>query len=191
MPSGSGTSRIAGAGVAGSRSSVTPSASATLLNVAYPRRAGRVDAEEAGRARPRRRHQSADLHAVEAVRIAFGALAPGSSSPAHDDRCDAERAMVEVENVMVEAKGLQLGRIHGADFGSRGCRMNPRWSHDNGTGLPRHNSRDPEGPVLRFTQDEWNAFLAGAQLGNSTGSGLRLPLARTDGTRDEPGQRAG
>jgi hypothetical protein len=27
------------------------------------------------------------------------------------------------------------------------------------------NSRDPEGPVLKFTQDEWDAFLGGAQLG--------------------------
>src|SRR5580700_1057225 len=27
------------------------------------------------------------------------------------------------------------------------------------------NSRDSEGPVLRFTQGEWNAFLAGARLG--------------------------
>lgn len=96
----------------------------SLGNVAYPRGAGRVDAEEPGRALPRRRHEPADLHAVEAVRIAFGALAPGSSGPAHDDRCDAERAMVEVENVRVEAKGLQQGRVRGADFVSRGCRTN-------------------------------------------------------------------
>ena len=27
------------------------------------------------------------------------------------------------------------------------------------------NSRDPEGPVLRFTQDGWNAFLMGARTG--------------------------
>ena len=27
------------------------------------------------------------------------------------------------------------------------------------------NSRDPEGPVLRFTPDEWHAFLGGAQNG--------------------------
>jgi hypothetical protein len=87
---------------------------------------------------PRPRYQPADLHAVEAVRIAFGALAPGSGSPAHDDRCDAECAMVEVENVRVEAEGLQQGRIHEADFVSRGCRTNPHWSNDNGTGLPRH-----------------------------------------------------
>jgi hypothetical protein len=26
-------------------------------------------------------------------------------------------------------------------------------------------SRDPEGPVLKFTQGEWNAFLGGARLG--------------------------
>jgi hypothetical protein len=27
------------------------------------------------------------------------------------------------------------------------------------------NSRDPDGPVLRFTQAEWDAFLGGARLG--------------------------
>ena len=27
------------------------------------------------------------------------------------------------------------------------------------------NSRDPDGPVLRFTQGEWDAFLGGARLG--------------------------
>ena len=27
------------------------------------------------------------------------------------------------------------------------------------------NSRDSEGPVLRFTSDEWHAFLGGAQNG--------------------------
>jgi hypothetical protein len=36
--------------------------------------------------------------------------------------------------------------------------------------LPGHtiglrNSRDPEGPVLRFTPDEWHAFLGGARKG--------------------------
>ena len=32
-------------------------------------------------------------------------------------------------------------------------------------GVAVRNSRDPEGPVLRFTPDEWHAFLGGAQLG--------------------------
>jgi Domain of unknown function (DUF397) len=27
------------------------------------------------------------------------------------------------------------------------------------------NSRDPQGPVLRFTSDEWQAFAGGARLG--------------------------
>jgi hypothetical protein len=54
------------------------------------------------------------------------------------------------------------------------------------------NSRDPEGPVLRFTQGEWNAFLAGARLGEFDRFGTAAsPLARTDGTRDEAGYRAG
>jgi hypothetical protein len=54
------------------------------------------------------------------------------------------------------------------------------------------NSRDPEGPVLRFTQGEWNAFLAGARLGEFDQFGTAAsPLARTDGTRDEPAHRAG
>ena len=54
------------------------------------------------------------------------------------------------------------------------------------------NSRDPEGPVLRFTQDEWNAFLMGARLGEFDRLGAAAsPPARTGGTRDEPGHRAG
>jgi hypothetical protein len=54
------------------------------------------------------------------------------------------------------------------------------------------NSRDPEGPVLRFTHGEWNAFLAGARLGEFARLGAAAPpRARTDGTRDEPGHRAG
>jgi hypothetical protein len=46
------------------------------------------------------------------------------------------------------------------------------------------NSWDPEGPVLTFTQDEWNAFLAGARRGEFDRFGTAAsPLARTDGTR--------
>jgi len=92
----------------------------SLRHVAYPRRPGRVDAKKPGRALPRSRHQPADLDAVKTVRIAFGTLAPGGGSLAHDDRRVAERAVVEVENVRVEAEGLQQGRIHGADCVSRG-----------------------------------------------------------------------
>ncbi|MGH3218904.1 MAG: hypothetical protein ACRDPY_09390 [Streptosporangiaceae bacterium] len=87
----------------------------TLGHVAYPCRAGRVDAEEPGRVLPRRHHQPADFHAVEAMRIALGTLAPGGGSPADDDRRDAERAVVEVQNVRVKAERLQQGSIHGAD----------------------------------------------------------------------------
>ena len=32
-------------------------------------------------------------------------------------------------------------------------------------GVAVRNSRDPEGPVLRFTPDEWHAFIGGAHLG--------------------------
>jgi hypothetical protein len=34
-----------------------------------------------------------------------------------------------------------------------------------GGGIGVRNSRDPEGLVLRFTPDEWHAFLGGAQNG--------------------------
>jgi hypothetical protein len=68
----------------------------SLRHIAHPPRAGRVDAEEPGRALPRLRYQPADLDAVEAVRIAFGTLAPGGGRPAHNGRRDAERAVVEV-----------------------------------------------------------------------------------------------
>ena len=33
------------------------------------------------------------------------------------------------------------------------------------------NSRDPDGPVLRFTPAEWRAFLGGARLGEFDGYG--------------------
>ena len=68
----------------------------------------------------------ADLDAVEAVRITFGTLTPNGGSPAHDDRRDAERAVVEVENITVEAESLQQGMIHEADFVSRGHSGRPR-----------------------------------------------------------------
>ena len=41
------------------------------------------------------------------------------------------------------------------------------------------NSRDPDGPVLRFTRGEWHAFLGGARLGEfdrlAREAGNRLP----------------
>jgi hypothetical protein len=42
---------------------------------------------------------------------------------------------------------------------------------DGGVGL--RNSRDPEGPVLRFTPDEWHAFLGGAQMGEFNSFGRK------------------
>ena len=36
------------------------------------------------------------------------------------------------------------------------------------------NSRDAEGSVLRFTSDEWHAFLGGVRNGEFDGFGLRL-----------------
>src|SRR5271166_5024220 len=47
---------------------------------------------------------------------------------------------------------------------------------DGGIGV--RNSRDPEGPVLRFTPDEWHAFLGGAQLGEFDSFGRLRFLAR-------------
>ncbi len=35
------------------------------------------------------------------------------------------------------------------------------------------NSRDPRGPVLRFTPDEWRAFLGGARNGEFDGFGRK------------------
>ena len=59
--------------------------------------------------------------------------------------------------------------------GSGHCWVKSSLSFSNGncvevTGLPNgevgvRNSRDPEGPVLRFTADEWQAFLGGARNG--------------------------
>jgi predicted secreted Zn-dependent protease len=36
------------------------------------------------------------------------------------------------------------------------------------------NSRDPEGPVLRFTSDEWQAFLGGVRRGEFGSFGKQL-----------------
>jgi hypothetical protein len=33
--------------------------------------------------------------------------------------------VVEVQDVRVEAEGLQQGTVHGTDFVSRGCQTNP------------------------------------------------------------------
>ena len=33
------------------------------------------------------------------------------------------------------------------------------------------NSKDPRGPILRFTPEEWRAFLGGARLGEFDGFG--------------------
>jgi hypothetical protein len=44
----------------------------------------------------------------------------------------------------------------------------------------RH-SRDPEGPVLRFTPGEWDAFLAGARLGEFDRFGARASAKGGDG----------
>jgi hypothetical protein len=35
------------------------------------------------------------------------------------------------------------------------------------------NSRDSEGPVLRFTPDEWHAFLGGVRNGEFDGFGMK------------------
>lgn len=38
-------------------------------------------------------------------------------------------------------------------------------------GVGVRNSRDPNGPVLRFTPDEWHAFLGGVHNGEFAGFG--------------------
>jgi hypothetical protein len=89
-----------------------------LGHVADPGRARRVDAEEPGRSFSRRRHQPGHLDAVEAMGIAFGALPLRGGGLAHDDGRHTERAVVEVQDTGVEAEGLQLRKIHGADCAS-------------------------------------------------------------------------
>jgi Domain of unknown function (DUF397) len=58
---------------------------------------------------------------------------------------------------------------------SPGARAWQKSSHSNlngcvevavvGTGIAVRNSRDPQGPVLEFTPDEWRAFLDGVKEG--------------------------
>ena len=42
------------------------------------------------------------------------------------------------------------------------------------------NSRDPAGPVLRFTPDEWDAFVGGARLGEFDRVGRTASRRETD-----------
>ena len=42
------------------------------------------------------------------------------------------------------------------------------------------NSRDPAGPVLRFTPDEWDAFVGGARLGEFDRFGSAASRRETD-----------
>ena len=54
------------------------------------------------------------------------------------------------------------------------------------------NSRDPGGPVLRFTPEEWRAFLGGARHGEFDRFGATASrLGRTDGAPGEPGRPSG
>jgi hypothetical protein len=78
-----------------------------------------VDAEESCCAFPCRRDQPAELDSVKAVRIAFGQIAPRCGGPAHGNRRDTERAVIEVKDVGVEAEGVEHRRIHEADSAIR------------------------------------------------------------------------
>jgi len=55
------------------------------------------------------------------------------------------------------------------------------------------NSRDPRGPVLRFTPEEWGIFVCRVRLGHSTGpEGVRLTARSVEkflDNEDPPGLR--
>jgi len=48
------------------------------------------------------------------------------------------------------------------------------------------NSRDPQGPVLRFTPHEWDAFIGGARLGEFDRFGRTAYRPGADGAFPEP-----
>jgi hypothetical protein len=54
------------------------------------------------------------------VRIAFRAFAPRRGGLPDGDRRDAERAVIEVEDVGIEAEGLQECSVHEPILSSRG-----------------------------------------------------------------------
>ena len=59
-------------------------------------------------------------------------------------------------------------------------------------GVAVRNSRDPEGPVLRFTPGEWHAFLGGAQLGEFDSFGrLRFQAREQPRTAEGPSRWPG
>jgi hypothetical protein len=51
-----------------------------------------------------------------------------------------------------------------------------------GRAIGVRNSRDPRGPVLRFTPGEWDTFVGRARLGEFDRSGERAPHRRRAGT---------
>jgi hypothetical protein len=48
------------------------------------------------------------------------------------------------------------------------------------------NSRDPGGPVLRFSRDEWDAFLGGARLGEFDRFGTQVSRPDSLAPTEEP-----
>jgi len=137
----------------------------TLGHVAHPRRAGRLDAQKPGRALSRRRDQQRELDPVEAVRIALGAVPPGRSHPAHRDRRDTERAMVEVKDPGVKAKGLQQCSIHPGDSASGAATTGPAG--------PARSARRLADPGTRWSHSALQVVIA-------HGEGLVDPAGGTD-----------
>jgi hypothetical protein len=74
----------------------------------------------------RRCYQPSDFDSVEAMRITFRTLAPRGGGLAHDDWRYTECAVVEVENVRIEAEGLQQGSVHRPDSVIQGMRARRR-----------------------------------------------------------------
>ncbi|MDR2984927.1 MAG: DUF397 domain-containing protein [Nocardiopsaceae bacterium] len=82
---------------------------------------------------------------------------------------------------MEDMKGTKSSSLNGEQGASRWIKSSFSFSNGNcvevahlpGGHIGVRDSKDPQGPVLRFTPGEWNAFIGGARNGEFDGFGKK------------------